>query len=75
MPCHDDDHVFHPGTHAEVSAWARRGPHTAQTRRLWPCAWCHEGVDLVELLSREKPGGRSRPDRSGSAVSAPEDDR
>ena len=58
MACEDDGHLFWPGVHDEVVRLADSPWRSAQTALTWPCAWCHERVDLVadELARR----GRDR---------------
>jgi hypothetical protein len=60
MPCEDGEHLYWPGTADEVRRFADRPIITAQSRRLWPCAMCHESVDLLadELARREADAGR-----------------
>lgn len=66
MLCAAEDHLFGPGTAQEVRRAAQQ-PFTVQTRRLWGCALCHHGVDLVGLLlDREREQrGRERGDEAG----------
>lgn len=45
MPCKPDEHLFWPGTAAQVRRFADEGRLTSY---LWACAICHQRIDLLE---------------------------